>query len=105
MLLGHTSQAGTSSYGKHYELSSNQRRHHQSHTTTNVTGIGARDSPNDSDEELVLNTKIFDGTPSGSAEARNVIGGIMVNTRVKVEHNDNTDSSRTPNSLLESRMY
>jgi hypothetical protein len=29
----------------------------------------------------------------------------MVNTRVKVQHDDNTDSSRTPNNLLESRMY
>jgi hypothetical protein len=105
MLLGHVSQAGTSSYGKHYELSSNQRRHQQSQTTTHVTGIGARDSPNDSDEELVMNTKIFDGTPTGSAEPRNVAGGIMVNTRVQVHHDDSMDSSRIPNSLLESRMY
>ena len=105
MLLGHTSQAGTSSYGNHYELSSKQRRSRPSRVVTDITGTGTRVTPNDSDEELVTDTKSFGSGPSSFVEAKGGTGAIMVNTRVEVYHRDEAESSKIVQSPFDSRAY
>ncbi|CAJ2507095.1 Uu.00g082810.m01.CDS01 [Anthostomella pinea] len=78
IFLGHTSQAGNSSYGRHYELSSVHRhRTQRSQITTNIKG-GTSQPGEDSDDELVREGRMSilglgDNHEHGSS-------GIMVNT-------------------------
>lgn len=97
MILGHTSHLGTSSYGKHYELSSTQRaRQSRIPASFSGTGTGTRGNPEDSDEELVRDQHLFGSRSSTLADVKGSAGGIMVNTRVDIRHKDQLDSPGLP---------
>ncbi|CAD0115507.1 unnamed protein product [Aureobasidium uvarum] len=98
IFLGSQSTNGNSSYAKHYELSSHQRRNPQGRNTTNFTVSttrGGRSHSVDSDEELVRNMQahgqaqpyVF-AQSSMSDDKDNKVGGIMVATTVDVDHKD-----------------
>ncbi|TIA18485.1 hypothetical protein D6C81_05069 [Aureobasidium pullulans] len=95
IFLGQPSTNGNSSYAKHYELSSNQRRTQQSRNTTNFTSSTSRPGRTnsvDSDEELVRNMQAHgQAQPYVSAQSSlsdDKSGGIMVATTVDVDHKD-----------------
>lgn len=97
MFLGHTSQLGSDSYGKHYELGSNLRKSTKPRTTTTITETGRRDASNDSDEELVMfAANSFRSGPDSLAEEREDMNGILVNKRVDVSHKDQNEGSVRP---------
>ncbi|KAI4852144.1 hypothetical protein E4T44_01683 [Aureobasidium sp. EXF-8845] len=98
IFLGQPSTNGNSSFAKHYELSSNQRRIPAVRNTTNFTSStvrGGRSHSVDSDEELVRNMQAHgQAQPYVSAESSmsddrdDKVGGIMVATTVDVNHKD-----------------
>ena len=98
IFLGQPSTNGNSSYAKHYELSSNQRRNPTARNTTNFTTSttrGGRSHSVDSDEELVRNMQAHgQAQPYVSAQSSmsddrdDKAGGIMVATTVDVDHRD-----------------
>ncbi|KAH9906196.1 hypothetical protein F4778DRAFT_636139 [Xylariomycetidae sp. FL2044] len=65
MILGNT-QVGSSSYGKHYEISSaNRKRTTRGQTTTTSTVPGKKGSANDSEDELVRGSGFNISSPGG----------------------------------------
>lgn len=97
IFLGQPSTNG-SSFAKHYELSSNQRRNPAARNTTTFTTSttrGGRSHSVDSDEELVRNMQAHgQAQPYVSAQSSmsddrdDKAGGIMVATTVDVDHRD-----------------
>ena len=98
IFLGQPSTNGNSSFAKHYELSSNQRRNPASRNTTNYTTSKSRANRShsvDSDEELVRNMQAHgQAQPYVSAESSlsddrdDKVAGIMVATTVDIDSRD-----------------
>ena len=87
MLLGHTSQLGTSSYGRHYELSDARRMNQQ----RQGTGAGTVSQKQMSSEEELVKDLRSRGTGAASAASssleKGVSGsGIYVHTTVDVQN-------------------
>ncbi|KAH0378992.1 hypothetical protein KCU92_g8403, partial [Aureobasidium melanogenum] len=109
--LGQPSTKGNSSYAKHYELSSNQRRNTQGRSTNNFTSSTSRAGRShsvDSDEELVRNMQAHgQAQPYVSAQSSlsdDKTNGIMVATTVDIDHKDQESANSVHDPFAASRV-
>lgn len=94
MLIGGNTQNATGSYGKHYELTSDRRKTHDTrggtqHTST-LQGRRSKHTPHDSEDSLVtggLSVEPHSGAPSFSNDKH----GINVQTTIAMHYGEGSD--------------
>lgn len=99
MLLGGNTQNATSSYGKHYELTSDRRKieaQSGSHTTSNIQARRAKHTANDSEDSLVTGGESIE-VPSGAMSFSNDKNGINVKTTIAMHYGERSNN-REPSS-------
>ncbi|KAJ4373478.1 hypothetical protein N0V86_007618 [Didymella sp. IMI 355093] len=96
MFIGGNTQNATSSYGKHYELTSGQRKTQDirnGHSVSVMSPRRTRHTPHDSEDSLVTgNMPVESGPPSLSNEK----GGIHVETTIATHFNGDGESAKSP---------
>jgi hypothetical protein len=96
MFLGGNTQNATSSYGKHYELTSGQRKTQNTrngHSASIMSPRRTKYTPHDSEDSLVTgNMTAESGPPSLSNEK----SGIHVETTIATHFNGDGESSKSP---------
>lgn len=110
VFLSQPSTKGNSSYAKHYELSSNQRKNTQGRSTNFTSSVtrGGRSQSVDSDEELVRNVQAHgQAQPYVSAQSSlsdDKTDGIMVATTVDIDHKDQESVNSIHDPFAASRV-
>lgn len=99
MFIGGNTQNPTSSYGKHYELTSDRRKtndpRNNGHTASVMTTRRTRHTPHDSEDSLVNGGTVESGTPSVN-NLSNEKGGIHVQTTFATHFVEEGESTKSP---------
>lgn len=97
MLIGGNTQNPTSSYGKHYELTSDRRKtsnlRTNGHTASAVSTRRPRHTPHDSEDSLVTGGISVE---SGSQALSNEKGRIHVETTIATHYVAGGESTKSP---------
>lgn len=100
MLIGGNTQNPSSSYGRHYELTSNQRKTNETrsngHMASVVSPRRTKHTPHDSEDSLVTGgLSVESGSPSLS-NGLNEKGRIHVETTIATNYVEGAESAKSP---------
>ena len=99
MLIGGNTQNPSSSYGKHYELTSDRRKtmdpRNNAHTASVLSTRKARHTPHDSEDSLVNAGVSVESGPPSISNIANEKGGIHVQTTFATHYDAEGESTKS----------